>query len=69
MADQWATVADAARDTRVRQGTIRVWIHRGIVERRTIGGRTHVHLADVRRAERTMRMSGGRPWSRTARSA
>lgn len=61
MTDQWATYADAARDVGVPEATIRVWVHRGRkgtgrrIETTVIGRRLHVHLADVRRAERDSR--------------
>ena len=53
--DQWVTYAEAARATRVLTGTLVVWAHRGKVRTTKIGGRTHVHLGDVRRAERAWR--------------
>ena len=53
--EQWATVEDAARITRVRPGTIRVWVTRGKVAVLTRGAHRWVSLADVRRAERDWR--------------
>lgn len=60
MTDQWATVADAARDVGLRPHVIRTWIKRGtipVLRDRLI----MVSLADVRRAERHLRRTGPRP--------
>ena len=53
--EQWATVDEAARITRVRPGTIRVWVTRGKVQVMVHGAHRWVSLADVRRAERAWR--------------
>jgi hypothetical protein len=49
---RWASVAEAAREQRVRPGTIRVWEHRGLVRsHRDDAGLLWVCLDDVADAE------------------
>lgn len=61
MTAQWITAADAADVTGVRAALIRRWAGRGVIESRREGRRLYVHLADVRRAERDLRVNGARP--------
>lgn len=61
MTDQWATYADAAFLVGVNEATIRTWGKRGRVATQRIGRRMHVHLGDVRRAERDLRLHGPKP--------
>lgn len=51
----WTTYTEAARITRVRPGTIRVWVARGRVASTRKGRATLVSLDDVRHAERAWR--------------
>lgn len=48
---RWAAVDEAAREQRVRPGTIRVWVHRGVVRSETIDGASFVCVDDVADAE------------------
>lgn len=48
---RWASVAEAAREQRVRPGTIRVWVHRGVVRSENIDGAAFVCVDDVADAE------------------
>lgn len=52
---RWATIAEAAREQRVRPGTISVWMHREIVRSRTLAGSTFVCVDDVADAELSWR--------------
>lgn len=58
---QWALVSDAAQATGVPAPTVRTWVARGRIDSQRIGGKVHVDLAQVRRAERDMRVHGARP--------
>jgi len=51
LGEQWGTVDEAARDARVRPGTIRVWITRGTIRAHRIGAHRFVSMVDVRHAE------------------
>lgn len=59
--DQWCTYTDAAALTGVAESTIRTWGKRGRITTSTIGGRVHVLLGEVRRAERDLRLNGPKP--------
>lgn len=61
MTAQWMNVNDAAEITGIRAALIRRWAARDVVESTRRGRRIYVHLADVRRAERDLRLNGPRP--------
>lgn len=48
---RWLSVGDAAREQRVRESTIRVWVHRGKVRAHTVLGKVYVCTDDVADAE------------------
>lgn len=59
--DQWATYADAAAIVGVPEALLRKWKRKGVIDSTVIGGKIHVELGDIRRAERSMRLHGHRP--------
>jgi hypothetical protein len=58
---QWIRVCDAAEITGLRPALIRRWANRNVIESVRSGRVIYVHLADVRRAERDLRVNGPRP--------
>lgn len=64
MTTQWVRCSDAAADVGLSEDTIRTWGKRGVIAKTRIGGRLHVDLAMVRRAERDVRVNGKRPGRR-----
>lgn len=61
--EEWLLVDEAAGVSRVRPGTIRVWVARGTVRAHRVGARRYVSLTDVLAAETLV----GKPQPRDSR--